>query len=139
MKNKENTPPDWKVVIIDETSYWNGTKVQERGGSIFMKYFFDASTYTYLCSSTPNYYLIVWCIDFFVEEGITEEERDEMEEELMGAVDYRNDYMTVSSIKKFGKLDPTTLREGVLDLDLDPIDFEDEQDVLEYLCANHPC
>lgn len=49
--------PHIKLVVLNETAYWNADVVEACGGAIFQAYLYDANRVVHCCELTPSYEL----------------------------------------------------------------------------------
>lgn len=115
MKTDKPIPPDWHLIKIDERRHWR-PDIAAKATAIYTVYAFDKSSRTYLCESTPSYAL--WFIghDAVPVEGLSDEEREKLDEDVLCAgCEEPGTYMHVNSIDLLCARHPELVRPVVLD------------------------
>ena len=89
--------PDFWIVGIDETQYW-ADDIKAKVDGIVTFYLYDANEITHLASFSGSYYLYPIVTEPYVKEGLSEEEREQVEQDIMDNADNKPDYYDESYI-----------------------------------------
>jgi hypothetical protein len=77
----ENTLPEIRLFVVDDTQYCSDDFKARCGGKVFTAYIFNANASTYCCEITPSYEM--WPLNTFPAKWPEDEEtRDKLSEEL---------------------------------------------------------
>ncbi len=90
IKDLEIKPQFRRLILKEDSSYWDEDLVERCGGGIYGVYVYDFREETFCCELTPSYYL--YLVEYFPE--ITPEEDEEREQLLnkLGEVAASDDY-----------------------------------------------
>ena len=113
--------PKIGAVRIDETSYWSDD-VQEKVDKIYGVYLFDKNRCTRLCEFTPSYCLYYMGFAVYAE-GLSDDERIELEDEMMG-----NDHSEPITYMHCSRVDKMPEENFDWDFDYDANDFDFSDD-----------
>ena len=91
-----------RIVVIEETEHWLDTGLVEAAGQIFGVYIFDANKRVCCCEFTPSYYLEPFEAAVRNFDTISENDRDEIEEEWRVSTDAM--YCHCSDIDRFSNI-----------------------------------
>lgn len=120
-----NVQPDYWLVKVDERLFWNGDEILGKTTAIHGVYAFDRNLHVHICSFTPTYEMHFLGTDYEEVEGLSEEERDNL-----NCLIIENDdsepvtYMNARDVEKILKGNPER-GSRVTDLDPDEDTFEE--------------
>lgn len=74
-------PRDWRMLKLDERQHWH-PDVQAQTTAIWGVYAYDRNTHVHVCELTPSYELYWIGIDYIEIDGLTDEQRSELNETI---------------------------------------------------------
>ena len=125
-ETKPKVKPNYCLIKINERGMWY-PKIAEQTKAMYGVYAFDRNSHTHLCELTPSYCLVFISTDYEEVDGLSEEQKEKLNEEIIGSM-YdceKVTYMHVSSVEKLIEAHPERLREVT---DLLDIDFDDDEE-----------
>jgi hypothetical protein len=118
-----------RVLVIDETEYWDAELVEKAGGAIYGIYLYNENIHWHLCEFTPSYEL--HALQAVIR--VYDENNDEVEQEVQQAWAVSTnpvDYMHVQDVKNVTNLPTQRCKADEYD--------EAWEGIMEYYRCNEP-
>ena len=124
--NQTEIEPDWGIIKLNEYPYWC-EEVQASAEKAYGVFAFDRNSRTYCCEATPSYCLFRIGTDLHPVEGLSEEQREELNDYEIESDSTSEEvcYMHTWDVDEMIKKDPTVFHPvSMEDLDenVDPVD-----------------
>lgn len=97
------TKPDFRLIALDETQYWNLPEFAGKFTRIERVYLYDRAQHVYCCEMTPSYYLMPIETHAVYADNVSENVRDEINIALISNEDCEGMYLHVAQLDRLAE------------------------------------
>jgi len=128
MNNNTEIEPNWNIIKLNERDYWS-PDVLEATTANYGVYAFDRNAQTFCCEATPSYCLYRIGTELHAVEGMSEDDREQLNEYEINADAGADDiiYMHVSDVESLIGESPDLLQH----VDMDEENVADDEDPVD--------